>query len=112
MSEEAQGPVPPAPSSPQVRITKQLTLDRTVDPKDIAILTPYNAQAALIIKDLQREGITGVTVSSITKSQGEADSGGGRTWLGSGGVQRGRHELTSSRERVALCAGEHRSNMS
>ncbi|XP_021110909.1 helicase with zinc finger domain 2 isoform X2 [Heterocephalus glaber] len=53
-----------------IRITKQLTLDRTVEPKDIAILTPYNAQAAAINKGLMREGVTGVTVSSITKSQG------------------------------------------
>ncbi|XP_010636418.1 helicase with zinc finger domain 2 isoform X1 [Fukomys damarensis] len=53
-----------------IRITKQLTLDRKVDPKDIAILTPYNAQAAAINKGLMREGVTGVTVSSITKSQG------------------------------------------
>ncbi|XP_006873444.1 PREDICTED: helicase with zinc finger domain 2 [Chrysochloris asiatica] len=53
-----------------VRIAKQLTLDRTVDPKDIAILTPYNAQVAEINKRLLREGVTGVTVSSITKSQG------------------------------------------
>ncbi|KAM6147767.1 3'-5' exoribonuclease HELZ2 isoform 2-T2 [Erethizon dorsatum] len=53
-----------------IRITKQLTLDQTVDPKDIAILTPYNAQAAAINKGLMREGVTGVTVSSITKSQG------------------------------------------
>ncbi|KAM5178909.1 3'-5' exoribonuclease HELZ2 isoform 3-T3 [Callospermophilus lateralis] len=53
-----------------VRITKQLTLDRTVDPHDIAILTPYNAQAVAISKGLEREGVTGVTVSSITKSQG------------------------------------------
>ncbi|XP_062966378.1 3'-5' exoribonuclease HELZ2 [Cynocephalus volans] len=53
-----------------VRITKQLILGRTVDPRDIAILTPYNAQATEISKGLLREGITGVTVSSITKSQG------------------------------------------
>nr|XP_010599440.2 helicase with zinc finger domain 2 isoform X3 [Loxodonta africana] len=53
-----------------VRIAKQLTLDRTVDPKDVAILTPYNAQVAEISKRLVREGVTGVTVSSITKSQG------------------------------------------
>lgn len=53
-----------------VRIAKQLTLGRTVDPKDIAILTPYNAQATEISKRLVREGITGVTVCSITKSQG------------------------------------------
>lgn len=53
-----------------VRITKQLTLDRTVDPKDIAVLTPYNAQAAAISKGLRQKGVTGVTVTSITKSQG------------------------------------------
>uniref|UniRef100_G1PQE3 3'-5' exoribonuclease HELZ2 n=1 Tax=Myotis lucifugus TaxID=59463 RepID=G1PQE3_MYOLU len=53
-----------------VRIAKQLTLDRTVDPKDIAILTPYNAQAAEISKGLVRQGVTGVAVCSITKSQG------------------------------------------
>ncbi|XP_008841501.1 helicase with zinc finger domain 2 isoform X2 [Nannospalax galili] len=53
-----------------VRITKQLILDRTVDPKDIAILTPYNAQAAAINKGLMRAGVIGVTVTSITKSQG------------------------------------------
>lgn len=53
-----------------VRITKQLTLDRMVDPKDIAVLTPYNAQAAAISKGLRQRGVIGVTVTSITKSQG------------------------------------------
>lgn len=53
-----------------VRIAKQLTLDSTVNPKDIAILTPYNAQAAEISKGLVRQGVTGVAVCSITKSQG------------------------------------------
>ncbi|XP_032112899.1 helicase with zinc finger domain 2 [Sapajus apella] len=53
-----------------VRITKQLTLGRTVEPQDLAILTPYNAQASEISKALLREGIAGVLVSSITKSQG------------------------------------------
>ncbi|XP_036915978.1 helicase with zinc finger domain 2 [Sturnira hondurensis] len=53
-----------------VRIAKQLTLDGTVDPKDIAILTPYNAQAAEISKCLGQRGVTGLTVCSITKSQG------------------------------------------
>ncbi|XP_012583621.1 PREDICTED: helicase with zinc finger domain 2 [Condylura cristata] len=53
-----------------VRIAKQLTLGKTVDPRDIAILTPYNAQAAEINRGLLREGVTGVTVCSITKSQG------------------------------------------
>lgn len=57
-------------SVPQVRIAKQLTLGKTVEPKDIAVLTPYNAQAAQIKSGLAQEGVTGVTVRSITKSQG------------------------------------------
>lgn len=65
------------PLVPQVRIAKQLTLGRTVEPKDVAILTPYNAQAAEISKRLVREGVSGVTVCSITKSQGEGGPGAG-----------------------------------
>ncbi|KAM6163902.1 3'-5' exoribonuclease HELZ2 [Rhynchocyon petersi] len=53
-----------------VRIAKQLTLNKTVDPKDVAILTPYNAQVAEINRRLLQAGVTGITVSSITKSQG------------------------------------------
>lgn len=45
-----------------------------MDPKDIAVLTPYNAQAAAISKGLRQKGVTGVTVTSITKSQGEPGS--------------------------------------
>lgn len=46
-----------------------------MDAQDIAILTPYSAQAVAISKGLQREGVPGVTVSSITRSQGEVGSG-------------------------------------
>ncbi|XP_016044208.2 helicase with zinc finger domain 2 isoform X2 [Erinaceus europaeus] len=53
-----------------VRIAKQLTLGKTVEPKDVAVLTPYNAQAAEISKALTKAGVQGVTVCSITKSQG------------------------------------------
>ncbi|XP_038605944.1 helicase with zinc finger domain 2 [Tachyglossus aculeatus] len=53
-----------------VRIAKQLTLDGTIKPKNIAILSPYNAQVAEINKRLLKEGMVGVTVSSIMKSQG------------------------------------------
>uniref|UniRef100_A0A2K6FBB2 3'-5' exoribonuclease HELZ2 n=1 Tax=Propithecus coquereli TaxID=379532 RepID=A0A2K6FBB2_PROCO len=53
-----------------VSIAKQLTLGRMVEPRDVAVLTPYNAQASEIRKGLLREGVSGVTVSSITKSQG------------------------------------------
>lgn len=103
---------------PQVRIAKQMTLGRTVDPKDIAVLTPYNAQAAEISKSLLREGVAGVTVCSISKSQGEGGSGAGGTWASG---SRGRMQAAWSaaadrglsmpaqlrRKRVALRAGEH-----
>lgn len=96
----------------QVRIAKQLTLGRTVNPKDIAILTPYNAQVAEISKSLMREGVTGVTVCSITKSQGEAGSGPGDMRAeGSGGGHRPITMSPPTRERVALCAGEHRAHL-
>ncbi|NWX22834.1 HELZ2 Helicase, partial [Aegotheles bennettii] len=53
-----------------VRIAKQLTLDGTIQPENIAILSPYNAQVSEINKSLQREGIRKVTVCTIMKSQG------------------------------------------
>lgn len=60
-----------------------------MDPKDIAILTPYNAQASEISRKLAQEGVTGVTVCSITKSQGETGSGAGlRVASQEGGRQR------------------------
>lgn len=63
-----------------MRLVYQLTVDGGIDPKSIAILSPYNAQVAEISKSLQSKGIHGVTVCTIMKSQGEA----GRTgdgWL-------------------------------
>ncbi|NWY51160.1 HELZ2 Helicase, partial [Chionis minor] len=53
-----------------VRIAKQLTLDGTICPESIAILSPYNAQVSEISKGLLKEGIRGVTVCTIMKSQG------------------------------------------
>ncbi|KAF1402780.1 Helicase with zinc finger domain 2, partial [Spheniscus humboldti] len=53
-----------------VRLAKQLTLDGTIRPESIAILSPYNAQVSEISKSLLREGIRGVTVCTIMKSQG------------------------------------------
>ncbi|NXJ70716.1 HELZ2 Helicase, partial [Rostratula benghalensis] len=53
-----------------VRMAKQLTLDGTIQPESIAILSPYNAQVSEINKGLLKEGIRGVTVCTIMKSQG------------------------------------------
>ncbi|XP_015737379.1 helicase with zinc finger domain 2 isoform X1 [Coturnix japonica] len=53
-----------------VRIAKQLTLDGTIRQESIAILSPYNAQVSEINKRLLKEGISGITVCTIMKSQG------------------------------------------
>uniref|UniRef100_A0A8D0MAG4 RNA helicase n=1 Tax=Sus scrofa TaxID=9823 RepID=A0A8D0MAG4_PIG len=53
-----------------VCLAKQLVSGR-VDPKDMAILTPYHAQVLEISKRLEEARVAGVTVCSITKSQGE-----------------------------------------
>ncbi|XP_072852771.2 3'-5' exoribonuclease HELZ2 [Pogona vitticeps] len=53
-----------------VRIAKQLTLDKTTKPEQIAILTPYNAQVFEIKKLLAQAVVQNITVCSIMKSQG------------------------------------------
>ncbi|KGL76775.1 Helicase with zinc finger domain 2, partial [Tinamus guttatus] len=53
-----------------VRLAKQLTLDGTIRPESIAILSPYSAQVFEINKRLLKEGVRGVTVCTIMKSQG------------------------------------------
>ncbi|XP_039182872.1 helicase with zinc finger domain 2 isoform X1 [Crotalus tigris] len=53
-----------------VRIAKQLTLDRTTTPDQIAILTGYNAQVIEIKKQLALDGMRDVNVCTIMKSQG------------------------------------------
>ncbi|NXY48116.1 HELZ2 Helicase, partial [Ceuthmochares aereus] len=60
----------PEEAEQAVRLAKQLTLDGTIRPESIAILSPYSAQVSEISKSLLREGISGVTVCSVTKSQG------------------------------------------
>ncbi|XP_078275149.1 3'-5' exoribonuclease HELZ2 [Rhinoraja longicauda] len=52
-----------------VSIVSQL-LNHKINPKDIAILTPYNAQVMEISKLLKAKGIADVTVCTIVKSQG------------------------------------------
>ncbi|KAM4692013.1 LOW QUALITY PROTEIN: 3'-5' exoribonuclease HELZ2 [Rhinophrynus dorsalis] len=52
-----------------VRLVK-LLIQRSVEPDEIAILTPYNAQVAEVTKLLQSEGLSQVTACTIMKSQG------------------------------------------
>ncbi|XP_051562534.1 helicase with zinc finger domain 2-like [Myxocyprinus asiaticus] len=52
-----------------VRIAKLLT-NAGIQAKDIAILTPYNAQVANISESLSNKGMHGITVNTIMKSQG------------------------------------------
>ncbi|XP_050763426.1 helicase with zinc finger domain 2 [Gymnogyps californianus] len=60
----------PEEAEQAVRMAKQLTLDGTIQPESIAILSPYNAQVSEISKSLLKESIHGVTVCTIMKSQG------------------------------------------
>uniref|UniRef100_A0A663MTG7 Helicase with zinc finger 2 n=1 Tax=Athene cunicularia TaxID=194338 RepID=A0A663MTG7_ATHCN len=60
----------PEEAEQAVRLVKQLTLDGTIRPESIAVLSPYNAQVSEINKSLLKEGIRGVTVCTIMKSQG------------------------------------------
>ncbi|NXR16088.1 HELZ2 Helicase, partial [Semnornis frantzii] len=53
-----------------VRLARQLALDGTIGPQNVAILSPYNAQVAEINKSLQEQRIAGVTVCTVMKSQG------------------------------------------
>ncbi|XP_026553122.1 helicase with zinc finger domain 2 [Pseudonaja textilis] len=53
-----------------VRIAKQLTLDKTTRPAEIAILTGYNAQVTEIKKQLALDGMRDISVCTIMKSQG------------------------------------------
>ncbi|KAM3922801.1 3'-5' exoribonuclease HELZ2 [Leptodactylus fuscus] len=52
-----------------VRLAKRL-VSCSVDARDIAILTPYNAQVAEVTKRLQEQGLKEVTACTIMKSQG------------------------------------------
>ncbi|XP_048877851.1 helicase with zinc finger domain 2 [Brienomyrus brachyistius] len=53
-----------------VRIASLLIKHSGIQPENIAILTPYNAQVAKINEALCRRNITNVTVTTIVKSQG------------------------------------------
>uniref|UniRef100_A0A8C5MKQ9 Helicase with zinc finger 2 n=1 Tax=Leptobrachium leishanense TaxID=445787 RepID=A0A8C5MKQ9_9ANUR len=52
-----------------IRLARCL-VQESVEPSDIAILSPYNAQVTLITKKLQEQNLSGVTVCTIMKSQG------------------------------------------
>ena len=41
---------------------------------EIAVLTPYSAQKAEIKKQMEKQGITGVEVKTITESQGNTSN--------------------------------------
>ncbi|KAM9859234.1 3'-5' exoribonuclease HELZ2-like [Aulostomus maculatus] len=53
-----------------IRIADKLVKKAKVEQQSIAILSPYNAQVAEIKEILQSRGMTGITVTTVTKSQG------------------------------------------
>nr|XP_054606610.1 helicase with zinc finger domain 2 isoform X3 [Nothobranchius furzeri] len=52
------------------KIAKMLVERAKVDKKNIVILSPYNAQVSEIQEELQKMNLEGITVTTITKSQG------------------------------------------
>ena len=55
----------------QVEIMKVLIDDHTIDPRQIAALTPYSAQREEIRKQMKKRRVNGVEVKTITESQGK-----------------------------------------
>ena len=45
--------------------------NHTIDPRQIAALTPYSAQREEIRKQMKKQRVTGVEVKTITESQGK-----------------------------------------
>ena len=54
----------------QAQIAKELITNHSIDPKQIAAITPYSAQREEIRKQLQAYNIHDVLVKTITESQG------------------------------------------
>ena len=55
----------------QAEIAEALISRHKVEPGEIAVITPYSAQKEEVKKQLGREGVEGVTVKTITDSQGK-----------------------------------------
>ena len=55
----------------QVEIMKALIDNHTIDPRQIAALTPYSAQREEIRKQMKKQRVTRVEVKTITESQGK-----------------------------------------
>ncbi|KAI1890441.1 hypothetical protein AGOR_G00153740 [Albula goreensis] len=53
-----------------VRIAVSLVREANIRPEEIAILSPYNAQVSEIRNLVKKKNETGITVTTITKSQG------------------------------------------
>jgi len=50
---------------------KVLIDNHTIDPRQIAALTPYSAQREEIRKQMKKRRVNGVEVKTITESQGK-----------------------------------------
>lgn len=55
----------------QIDIAVQLVKKAKIDQQSIVILSPYNAQVSEIREELKKKKLDKITVTTITKSQGD-----------------------------------------
>jgi len=53
-----------------VEIVAVLCRVKKIREEDVAVLTPYSSQKAVILDKIEGKGLSGVTVQTVTESQG------------------------------------------
>ena len=56
----------------QIEIAEMLVTTAKIEQQGIVILSPYNAQVSEIKEELKKKNMDGITVTTITKSQGNS----------------------------------------
>lgn len=57
----------------QISIAIKLVKNAKIEQRNIAILSPYNAQVSEIKEKMKEEGLNDITVTTFTKSQGNSN---------------------------------------
>ena len=54
----------------QVQIVKVLHRTKGIPEDEIAVLTPYSSQKDVILSEISKEGLSDITIQTVTESQG------------------------------------------
>ena len=54
----------------QVQIVKVLHRTKRIPEDEIAVLTPYSSQKDVILNEISKEGLSEITIQTVTESQG------------------------------------------